>query len=177
MNTLSSCLRPKWPRPWWSYASAAILATGSLWAAHYASVTSGGNDILRERIDAEHARRAAAVPAKPTPAELELKKQWQQLALERDFDWESIFLALQNANHTDIELLEFRPEKRQGVIVLRGEAKSAGALSEYLQKVAGQPAFEQVYLTRQDLRAHGPLETVGFEMRGKLHRRNPQQGN
>ena len=170
MSDLSPCLRPRRPRPWWSYAGAIALVAGSLWAAHYARVTSMATTALLARVDAEQARRAAAVPAQPTPAELEEKKQWEQLALERDFDWDSIFLALQDANHADIELLEFRPEKRQGVLVLRGEAKSVAALSAYLQQVAAQPAFEQVYLTRQDLRAHGPLETVGFELRGKLRR-------
>lgn len=170
MSKLSHYLQPPRRRPWWSYAGAVMLAAVSAAAGHYAYVTSLANDTALAYLDAEQVRRAAAVPAKPTRAEVEQKKQWEQLALERDFDWNAIFRALEKANHPDIELLEFHPEKRQGVIILRGEARSVEALSNYLQKIGEQPAFSQLYLTRQDLRSHGQLETLGFEIRGTLRR-------
>lgn len=168
MTSLSHYLRPPLRRPWWVYGSAVLLMGVSAWAGYYAHVTDVANDATLALINAEQAKRARAVPAKPTRAQIEEQKQWEQLARERDFNWGGIFQALQNANHPGIELLEFRPEKRQGVIILRGEAQSTTALSEYLQKIRAQPAFAQIYLTKQDLRAHGQLETVGFEIRGSL---------
>lgn len=168
MTDRARYLRPPVRRPRWAYGGAIVLAAASIWSGHYAQVTSLANDAARARLDAARARRANALPAKPTRAEIEQQKIWSQLALERDFDWNGIFQALQDTNHPGIELLEFRPEKRQGVIILRGEAQSTAALSEYLQMISAQPAFAQIYTTKQDLRAHGQLETVGFEIRGTL---------
>lgn len=170
MTRLSRYLHPPLRRPWWSYAGAVVLIAGAAWAGHDAWVTRLATQAVLARLEVEEARRIASVPVPPTRLELEQKKQWEELTLERSFDWNGVFLALQHANHPGIELLEFRPEKRQGVIVLRGEARSVAALSEYLQKISAQPAFKQIYLTRQDLRAHGQLETVGFEIRGTMAR-------
>lgn len=168
MTERARYLRPPVRRPWWSYGVAILLAAASVWAGHYAQDTSIATGATQARLDAARVQRANAVAVKPTRAEIEEQKLWSQLVLERDFDWNGIFQALQNANHPGIELLEFRPEKRLSVIILRGEAQSTAALSEYVQKMGTQPAFAQIYLTKQDLRAHGPLETVGFEIRGAL---------
>lgn len=168
MSELSHYLQPVRHRPRWVYAGALTLATLSTWAGYFAWVTSLSNSAALANWEAEQARQAATILHKPTRLQLEQKKHWEELALERDFNWDSVFQALQNANHPDIELLDFRPEKRQSVIILRGEARSVTALSEYLQKLTAQPAFTRVYLTRQDLRAHGQLETVGFEIRSTL---------
>ena len=170
MSDLSRYVQPARRRPWWAYAGAIALAAASAWAGQLAWVTSLASSAALARLGTEQARRAAAVPPKPTRIQLEQQKQWEQLALERDFNWDIVFQALENANHPDIELLDFRPEKRQGVIILRGEARSVTALSDYLQKLGTQRAFSRVYLTRQDLRAHGQLETVGFEIRSTLAR-------
>lgn len=170
MTDRSRYLRPSLHRPWWTYAGGIVLGLAALWAGHYAHVTSAAAGAAQARLEAAQARRASAVPAKPTRAQLDQLKLCEQLALERDFNWAGIFQALQNADHPGIELLEFRPEKRQYVITLRGEAQSTAALSEYLQRIGAQPAFAQIYLTKQDLRAHGQLETVGFEIRGSLQR-------
>lgn len=170
MTKLNVYLQPVRQRPWWIYLGAITLVAVSLWAANYAYTTSMVTQLTFARLEKQERQRTAALPTKPTRAQIEEEKLWEQLALERDFDWQSLFVALQNANHQGIELLEFRPEKRQGVIVLRGEAKSVFDLSAYLQKISEQPAFVQIYLTKQDLRAHGQLETIGFEIRGNLKR-------
>lgn len=168
MTNLSTFLQPLRRRNWWVYGCAVALAGVAAWCGHYAVSTDVATRQQLARIDSAQALRAAAIPAKATPVQLEQKRHLQQLRLERDFNWDGVFQALQNANHPDIELLEFRPDKQQRVMVLGGEARTAAALSDYLQKLSAQPVFAQAYLTRQNVAEHGALQTVAFEIRARL---------
>lgn len=150
------------------YLGAAVLAVMSGICGYDAYLTNSAEQTVIARIGHEQSRQLASIPMKPSRTDFEQRKQFEQVSLERDFDWNGVFFALQRANHPEIELLEFRPEKRQRVMILRGEAKSVLALAEYLGKMNQQRIFRRVYLTRQDLRSHGAVETVGFEMRAEL---------
>ncbi len=95
-------------------------------------------------------------------------KRWALLQKERNFPWTSIFLAVERTSSTDIELLEFKPDKLNRNIALSGEARNMKALVIYLAELSKQPALKNVYLMHQQTVQRDSLETVSFEVRATL---------
>jgi hypothetical protein len=96
--------------------------------------------------------------------EQEALKRWAQLKIEREFPWPPVFLAVERVASPDIELLEFKPDKINRRIALRGEARNRKALIVYLGALAAQTGLSNVYLTHQQTVARDTLETIAFEM-------------
>lgn len=113
------------------------------------------------------AQSARTVPA-PNLHQLEEAKQWAQVRTEKDFPWEKVFRAIERTTSTDIELLEFHPDKLNRVIILRGEAKSIEGLLAYLHDLTAKTGWSGVHLTHQEKVKHGALETVSFEIKATL---------
>lgn len=105
---------------------------------------------------------------RPTKAEQERHEQWIKLQAERNFDWYPIFLALERASSEDIELLEFRPDKANRQLVLRGEARDMNALTNYLDQLTVQKMISQPYLSHQKLAPRDGLQIVSFEIRASI---------
>ncbi|WP_373987771.1 PilN domain-containing protein [Duganella sp. BuS-21] len=122
------------------------------------------------RYDALRASLVVPPPPKLKPSELENQKRWSALRLEREFSWDAIFVAIERASSTEIELLEFKPAKLDLTLSLRGEARDADALIEFLAALSRQPALQAVHLTRQKRKPHGQLETIEFEVRMRIAR-------
>jgi hypothetical protein len=110
---------------------------------------------------------AAPVP-KPKPAEAERLRHWTEMHADRDFPWARVFQAVEGADRNTIELLEFRPDKRNRRIVLRGEAKDRDALVAYIQALSEQPGLEQVHLLHMQGKLREKLETVEFEIKASM---------
>jgi hypothetical protein len=113
-------------------------------------------------------RQIKASQVAPSRTDIEEQRRWATLAAERNFPWSKVFRAVERANDPDIELLEFRPDKRQHAVVLRGEAKSRDGLVRYLDLLHGDPALFHVYLAREATVAHGRLVTTEFEIRAAI---------
>lgn len=120
----------------------------------------------------EAARLHVPLPATPRLSKVEAERgeYWKALATERAFDWYPVFKALERADSPDIELLEFRPDKANGQLTLRGEAKSMGALVDYLERVSGQQIVGRAYLAHQKTSVRGSLRTISFEIKSSLRR-------
>lgn len=104
----------------------------------------------------------------PTKAEQERQEQWIKLQAERSFDWYRVFLALERASTADIELLEFRPDKANRALVLRGEARDMNALAKYVEQLAMQRIFTQPYLSHQKNASRDALQIISFEIRASI---------
>jgi len=104
----------------------------------------------------------------PTKAEQERHEQWIKLQAERSFDWYPIFLALERASSEDIELLEFRPDKANRQLVLRGEARDMNALTKYVEQLAMQRILTQPYLSHQKNASRDALQVISFEIRASI---------
>lgn len=113
------------------------------------------------------AQAKVIVPA-PSPLEQEDQKRWAALADERNFAWEPLFLAVERAASTDIELLEFRPDKKNRRVEVRGEARNYKALINFLATLAAQSSLSNVHLAHQQLAARGGFETVAFKIKATL---------
>jgi len=151
-----------------------LMAATLLAAAIYLGL---GATQLAEQADSRQAAVATAraqLAHKPAPvasrAAVEDSKRWAALAAERGFSWYPLFRALEQSSSPDIELLEFVPDKANGRLTLRGEARSLTALTEYLSALGAQDALTEVYLARQKRRNRAGMVVLEFEVRTRLTR-------
>jgi len=168
MADLSRYLRPYWHSSPWIWAAVLLLACMAAWLAGQAYELHTQALETQDRVEKLLARQAELAKFKPTPKELDELKRWTALKLERDFPWQKVFKAVERANSKDIELLEFQPDKRNRVIVLRGEARDLAALVSYLERLTLQAGLREVYLVHQQTVARDRLETVSFEIKATL---------
>jgi hypothetical protein len=168
MNALNLYLRPAQSHSRWLYGCAFLLIL--------AGAGLGWTTLAEYRL-AEHAQErngklAASLGAQKVPTmgrvEQENMKRWGQLKMERDFPWEQVFRAVEKSASTDIELLEFKPDKMNRAIGLSGEARNRKALLTYLEQLSKQTALTGVYLTHQQTVQRENLETISFEIKATL---------
>lgn len=114
-------------------------------------------------------RLRAAQASRPVPKvsrlEAEEQKRWAALKVERDFAWRPLFDALEQATSTDIELLQFQPDKAGERVYLSGEARDEAALAAFLEALSAQATLKNVHLTHQENKARDRLITVLFEIK------------
>lgn len=159
--------RTRWLKFYWLAplslcALACALAVLASQSAKRASRLDESNRLLMS------ARKVAVVP-KPQPAALEEQRRWAELKVERGFPWSVVFDAVEQADRPNIELLEFRPDKRNRRVILRGEALDHESLSAYLEALTAQPAFRQVHVLHLQSISHDKLATVGFEIKANIN--------
>jgi len=119
-----------------------------------------------------NAMRLNSVPkSAPAPgrAEEERNEHWAKLEAERRFNWYPIFLALEAASNEHVELLEFNPDKVNGVLRLRGDARNVEELVAYLGRLGKQPAIRRAYLSQQKNTKRDAIDVVSFEIHAVLH--------
>ena len=142
-------------------AIAALMVGRTALLTHQEAVTlSRSNEELRAK--------QAAARAEPSPKELELQRQWAVLQQERAYPWAKVFRAVEHAADPEIELLEFRPDRRAGTLVLKGEGRSAESVMRYLERLQEDPTFSRVYLAHTASIERGRLVTRAFELRLNL---------
>ena len=114
------------------------------------------------------ANNAKAVVPPPSMVDIDIQKKWTALKVEREFNWEPLFKAIEKSSTKEIELLEFLPEKNNRLIVLRGEAKSHQALITFLEALALQTSLDKVHLAHQQMMSHEKIVTISFEVKATL---------
>lgn len=168
MNNLSAYLRPR-PRYFLALSLASLLAlTATGFLAVQAFQTALQTENLQKRTEQLQSAQARAQLPKPSLKEQGEQKQWMELRLERDFAWNQLFQAVEQTANANIELLEFRPDKRNRSVILSGEARDGSALTKFLEALAAQPALEKVHLLHQQAVVRDRLETVSFEIKATL---------
>lgn len=160
----AAMLRPRARLRSIGYLLALVLTVGAGAVAHSAylaqqdaAALAHGNEQLR--------KRQAAASAQPSPQDIELQRQWTFLLRERAFPWAKVFRAVEHVADPDIELLEFRPERRAGTLLLKGEGRSAESVMRYLELLQADPTFSRVYLAHTAIVERGRLSTRAFELR------------
>lgn len=87
---------------------------------------------------------------------------------ELSYPWHLTLSAIEQTARKDIQLLQFSPDKKNGTLLLRGEARTAQALMVFLEDLAKQKSLVRVHLLNQELLLRDQLETVGFEISANL---------
>lgn len=119
---------------------------------------------------AEQLRRSNIVRPveKKSAAMMEVEKKWASLSDERDFDWAGVFAAVERAGSSNVELLQFKPDKGNRQVMLGGEARDLESLMKFLDRLSAQPTLANVHLTHQQRKSRERLNTVAFEVRARI---------
>lgn len=168
MASLNHYLRPRMRYTFWVWLASIILLTISGGLAFLAFNEHQHVSQLKARSDKLLAIQAASVPTIAGRSEQQEQRQWAQLKSERDFPWPQIFQAVEHVASSDIELLEFKPDKLNRRIELNGEARNLKALIVYLDALSKQPGWNNVHLVHQQAMGRGTLETISFEIKATL---------
>lgn len=168
MSELESYLRPRARMHAKTWFLSLLLLSGGIALALYAYAELKRLDELLLRNSVLSAALAVKPAPGPRPADLELRKRWALLAAERDFPWQRVFSAVERADRDTIELLEFIPDKHTQVLILRGEARNAEALTGYLEALGSDLTLSQVHLVSRKNVTRNALTTVGFELKARV---------
>lgn len=152
------------PRRLWVVSAACILVAAATGREYFA--TEERMYMLKQKAIKLHVPQPSA--PRLSKAEEERNEHWKSLAAERAFNWYPIFKALESASNDAIELLEFEPDKANGQLILRGEAKNMEALVSYLAGISEQTIIDNAYLTHQKPGARESLRTISFEIKSSL---------
>jgi len=160
----AAMLRPRAPRRILGYFAACSIALVALVFGRMAYVELQEAEALA-RSNEEHRARQAAAHVEPSPKELEFQRQWSMLLQERAYPWAKVFRAVEHVADPEIELLEFRPDRRAGTLVLKGEGLTTESVLRYLERLQQDPTFSRVYLVHTASTERGRLLTRSFELR------------
>jgi len=157
--------RPRGRKP--LFLAAAVLIAGAVGLASQSMDLQQKAATLKSQQTQRQAQMLAA-RVQLSKDDIEAARKWSVLTQERHYPWAKVFRAVERANDPDIELLEFRPDRQQGTVVLKGEARSAESIARYLELLQADTAFRRVYLTHTAHVEHGRLLTRAFEIHALL---------
>lgn len=163
----AAMLRPRAKRRALGYVAALLIALAAT-AVAYAAFTARQEAAALARNNAQARARQAAEGQEPSLQDKEFQRQWATLALERAFPWDRVFRAVEHVSDPEIELLEFRPDRRAGTLVLKGEGRTAESVMRYLERLQDDSTFSRVYLAHTANVDRGRLVTRAFELRLNL---------
>lgn len=163
----AAMLRPRVPRRVLGYLAAFLVVLAAVVVARLAYMTHQEAAMLAHSNEGLRTRQSAA-RVEPSPKDLELRRQWAVLMHERAYPWAKVFRAVEHVADPDIELLEFRPDRRAGTLVLKGEGRTAESVMRYLERLQDDPTFSRVYLAHTASVDRGRLVTRSFELRLNL---------
>lgn len=168
MTTLSRYLRPQSQTSKILLLSATVMLALAVWLGLQAYRQHVQLMRMSMRVEQLRAAQVQRPPPKISQVEQDELKRWEGLRAERAFAWPPLFAAIEHAGSADIELLDFQPDKGSKRILLRGEAKDQKGLSGFLDRLAAQPVLRDVHLTHQQIKVHGNLQTIEFEIKATI---------
>jgi Tfp pilus assembly protein PilN len=168
MNTPVNYLLPRAPRSHvlWMLVLAFLAATAGL--VHLGLQQTQLIELLTNQNNAMETAQRKVVAPKPSADDAERQRHWTAMRAERGFPWASVFDAVERADRSNIELLEFRPEKANRNIILRGEARDREALTAYLEALADQPGLRRLHLQHLQTTKREKFSTVAFEIKASI---------
>ena len=161
-------LRPRAKRRGFAYATVLLITVGASAAVYEAQKVHEEAGAISRNNEQVRLQQAAA-GQEPNQKEREFQRHWTALRQERAFPWANVFRAVEHVADPDIELLEFRPDRRAGTLVLKGEGRSSESVMRYLERLQEDSTFSRVYLAHTAGMERGQLLTRSFELRLNLN--------
>src|SRR5687768_12808951 len=94
---------------------------------------------------------------------LEVKKA-NAVMSELDLPWEALFDSLEHAASRDVALLSFQPNAVGRTIRIGGEAKNISAMLDFVGALEREPAVEDAYLLKYEIKRDDPQQPVLFSL-------------
>jgi len=86
---------------------------------------------------------------------------------ELGLPWNDLFEHLENTASPQVSLLEVRPAAAKGNVRISGEARTVGALMNYVRDLEAQDAFEDVSIQEHQVESAGPEQSVAFRLQAR----------
>jgi hypothetical protein len=118
--------------------------------------THGGRETGRR----ETGRRETSGPRE---IKVEVKKA-NAVMSELDLPWEALFDSLEHAASRDVALLSFQPNAVGRTIRIGGEAKNISAMLDFVGALEREPAVEDAYLLKYEIKRDDPQQPVIFSL-------------
>lgn len=83
---------------------------------------------------------------------------------ELDLPWEALFDSLEHAASRDVALLSFQPNAVGRTIRIGGEAKNISAMLDFVGALEREPAVEDAYLLKYEIKRDDPQQPVIFSL-------------
>jgi Tfp pilus assembly protein PilN len=102
--------------------------------------------------------------ADPTPAERIEISQARAASLQLNYPWDTVFNAIEKAQHPDIALLGVDPKSKTGQIRLTAEAKDSAAMTLYVANLQRSPYLSRALLTSHQIQSQQPGTPLRFQV-------------
>jgi hypothetical protein len=76
--------------------------------------------------------------------------------------WDELFNSLEAAMTDDVVLLGLRPDRKKNIAIITGEAKNYFSILNYIEQLATQPNFSEVYLQKHIVNESDQNKPVNF---------------
>jgi Tfp pilus assembly protein PilN len=143
---------------------AALLGTSLL---HFAATQREANRV--EMVYRKSVAEAARNSTKPDPAP-ELRIPAAQVrainaAIDRlNMPWAELFAILETAKPDNVALLAVEPDGGKRSLMILAESRSPEPMLHFVERLRGQPFFEDAFLTRHELREQDPSSPYRFSL-------------
>ena len=81
--------------------------------------------------------------------------------------WNSLLVAIEQADMQDIALLSLEPNSKKQLVVLTGEAKNLSIVLQYIKQLQQTPMLAQVYLQKHSIDETDASKPVRFSLLAK----------
>jgi Tfp pilus assembly protein PilN len=108
--------------------------------------------------------------AKAVPIERldEQVKSAETIVRQLTLPWATLIEVLEGANTKDVAVLQVQPEAQQRVLRITAEARHHKAMLQYLQKLAGNRALEEVHLLNHQVQTDDPQKPLQFSVQASF---------
>jgi Tfp pilus assembly protein PilN len=128
--------------------------------------------VQRAIADVKEELGAAAAKAKrghrqalPDNDQLRARIQLANMVVQkRSIPWDALFRDIEAASGKDVAVLSVQPDAGAGVVRISGEARDAIALGGYIERLAKQPSFADVFLAQHEIRQAAGRSPIRFNV-------------
>lgn len=162
-----------------SYLGAMLLALGAVFAGAAVmddAERSAELDLLKSRLERTRAAYKRVSTAKVATPGVEFKslKQFNDIARRLSLPWGGLLDALERADSKDVALLAIEPDAERGQLRLSGEARTMGALVDYINSLDGRAGIFDLRLVSQQTKLNDPQKPIEFALEAQWMQR-PQR--
>lgn len=125
------------------------------------ALAQGRHEHLQARGQADRPQRAVAVPDADTLASV---RRANAVIDQLSVPWGELFVAIEAADARGLGVLSLTPNARDRSLRLAGEARSMEDLLAYVQRMAAQPALQQVHLLAYGTAVREGVPVVSFTL-------------
>ena len=125
------------------------------------SLAQSRHEHLQARSQADRPQRASAAPDAATLASI---RRANAVIEQLSVPWGELFEAIEAADARGLGVLSLTPSARDRSLRLAGEARSMSELLAYVQRMAAQPALQQVHLLGYGTAVRDGVPVVTFTL-------------